>query len=120
MSQSKLTVDVPILTQYEDYPGWAKQATHALKVQKVWLYVSGQIVELRNDLVPTVKDKWADKQNDDLAKGFILSRLSDSIQRRIEEELGDVEYNSEKLWETIEKVCSSKKNYRKFAFSSCD
>jgi hypothetical protein len=33
----------------------------------------------------------------------------------IEEELGDVEYNSEKLWETIEKVCSSKKNYRKFA-----
>jgi hypothetical protein len=109
--QSKL-VEIPTLNRVEDYPGWQIQATHALKALKIWVYVSGKILELRGNKIPTAQQAMDDYLNEDQAKGVILSRLSPSLQRRVKDEIGE-DFSSKKLWETIEKLCSSNKGYRK-------
>jgi hypothetical protein len=62
--QSKL-VEIPMLNRVEDYPGWQIQATHALKALKIWVYVSGKILELRGNKIPTAQQAMDDYLNED-------------------------------------------------------
>ncbi len=53
-----------IIFWVKDYPGWQIQATHALKALKIWVYVSGKILELRGNKIPTAQQAMDDYLNE--------------------------------------------------------